>query len=410
VGTADKFIIDWEQMMADNHQGSKGPNDFDPWTGRKREQRPPDLDALLRKFLQQIKGFGQKQMPLAHRPQPLNSKKYLIILVIFFAIWLVSGFFIVQPAERAVILRFGEYINTLGPGPHWIPPLIERRFIVNEEKVETYSYQANMLTKDQTIVSVAISVFYRVGNAQAYLFNVVSPNQSLQQATASALRQVIGHNTLDAVLTYGRSEIRQQVDSQLRTLLARYNTGLIITDVVLQPARAPEQVKAAFDDAIKAQEDEQRLINQAQAYAMKIVPLAEGAAKRLFAEANAYKEKVTLQATGESTRFLALLNEYQKAPRVTRERLYLQTMEKILSNTNKVIVDSKQSQPLLYLPLDKMMQNISKEASAETGENTPSTSATGLRTNASLKATQTNSNFYPNWPEATNANDGRDNP
>ena len=343
----------------------------DPWTGRNNKSGPPDLDAFFKKIFQKIMQ-SSKETPFK-RPMPpaLTKAKYGLAIIFAIFIWMVSGFFIVQPAERAIVLRFGRYINTLPPGPHWIPSLIERKIIVNEDKVRTYSYESDMLTKDETIVSVAISVLYRVGSPKDYLFNVVSAEDSLQQATASALRQVIGHNTLDSIVTYGRSEVRAQVEDQLKKILSIYQPGIVITDVVMQPARAPDQVKEAFDDAIKAQEDEQRLINQAQAYAMKIVPLAEGDAKRKLADANAYKEKVVLQATGEANRFSALLYEYKKAPAVTRERLYLQAMEKLYANTQKIVLDANQSYPLINVPVNQWMQNI-KDNALESPENSES--------------------------------------
>lgn len=324
------------------------------WQNRDAKGGPPDLDALLKNWIKRLSNSYKPARGMLPNPR-LNKLKYLIIVGILFLVWFLSGFFIVQPAERAIILQFGRYIGSFGPGPHWIPTFIEERLIVNEEKTQTYSYQADMLTKDETIVSVAVSVFYRIENARDYLFNTVSAEDSLQQATASALRQVIGHNTLDAIITYGRSAVRAQVEYQLRHILARYKTGIVITDVVLQPARAPDQVKEAFDDAIKAQEDEQRLINQAQAYAMKIFPLAEGNAKRIITDARAYKDKVVLLAEGEATRFDSLRKEYEKAPGVTRERLYIQAMEKLYSNTPKIIIDVKQSHPLIQLPLEKLI-------------------------------------------------------
>jgi modulator of FtsH protease HflK len=345
-----------------NHTPQDPQSPKNPFQGKRNGEGPPDLEALLRKLFRKMTGNKKPAWP-PPTPSPTRTRTLgsLAGLVIVF-IWLLSGFFIVQPAERAVILQFGQYATTLGPGPHWIPALIQKSIIVNEDKVETHSYQANMLTKDETIVSVAVSIQYQIANARDYLFNVVSPEESLQQATASALRHVIGHSTLDAVLTFGRSEIRAQVQKQLEHILSAYHNGIVITNVVMQPARAPEQVKAAFDDAINAQEDEQRLINQAQAYAMKIVPIAEGNAKRLLADAKAYKEQVVLKASGEAHRFTSLVTAYHLAPKVTRERMYLQAMEKLYSNTQKVIFDLKQSNPFVYLPLDKIMANTKDQA------------------------------------------------
>lgn len=262
-----------------------------------------------------------------------------------------------QPAERSVVLRFGRYLETVGPGPHWIPQFIESQYKVNEQNIATYYYDAEMLTLDENIVSVAVAVQYRIADAQSYLFNVVNPVLSLQQATASALRQVLGNTTLDAVLTSGREQVRSDVQMQLEKILGFYKTGILVTNVSLQPAKAPEAVKDAFDDAIKAQEDEQRYINQAQAYEKKVIPVAQGQAQRLLAAASAYEQQVVLKAQGDTRRFLAILPEYKKAPAVTRERLYLGTMEQLMSRSSKVLVDLDKSNNLVYLPLDKLLPN-----------------------------------------------------
>jgi membrane protease subunit HflK len=219
-----------------------------------------------------------------------------------------------------------------------------------------------MLTKDQNIVDVSVAVQYRISDPQAYLFNVANPSQSLQEATASSLRQVIGNTTLDEVLTTGRATVRQEVVDQLKKVLAPYNSGIEITDVALQPAKAPTEVKAAFDDAIKAQEDEQRYQNQAEAYANDVVPIAQGQAKRLIAEADAYKEQVVLQAQGDIARFNAIYGIYKQAPAVTKQRLYITALENIYSHTNKIFVDTKGNNTL-YLPIAEMMAKAGVAAS-----------------------------------------------
>lgn len=337
-----------------NEPGDKKNNDRDPWKQPPRSsQTPPDLEEMLKNFFKRINGAFKNNQGGPKLPK-MKQTNIRLIGGLVFLLWFLSGVFIIAPAEQAVILLFGKYQTTLGPGPHWIPRLIESAYIVNEQKILTYSYESQMLTKDENIVSVALAVQYRIINTKNYLFNVVNPGSSLQQATASALRQVIGRTTLDEVLTRGRERVRQEVTLQLNKILERYQTGLLVTDVAMQPARAPDEVKEAFDDAIKAQEDEQRFINQAQAYAMQVIPTAKGQAQRIAADARAYKEQIVLNAKGDVATFLALLPEYQKAPEVTKQRLYLDTIESVLMATNKVLVNASGNN-LFYLPFDKWL-------------------------------------------------------
>lgn len=342
-----------------------GGNGKDPWGGGGKKQTPPDLDEALRKLQQRLAKYMRKG---GGKGPGLPSTKggaigLSLILVAIVILWALSGIYIVGPAEQAVVLRFGRYIDTVNPGPHWIPRFIDSKQIVNVQSVSNFSYTSEMLTKDENIVSVALAIQYRIGNPKDYLFNVVSPRESLQQATASALRQVVGHSGLDAILTVGREKVRSGVAEQLNRILSLYATGILVTDVAMQPAKAPEQVKSAFDDAIKAQEDEQRFVNQAQAYTARVLPIAEGNAKRIFQEADAYKKQIILKAQGDVARFSKILPEYKRAPRVTRERLYLGTVEHILSNTTKILMDTKGTQNLVYLPLDKILN--------QTGGNLP---------------------------------------
>ena len=244
-----------------------------------------------------------------------------------------------------------------------------------------------MLTKDENIVSVAVAVQYRISNARDFLFSATNPIESLQQATASALRQTIGHTNLDKVLTTGRDQIRQEVQTQITKILTRYNTGLLITDVAIQPAKAPDEVKEAFDDAIKAQEDEQRFENQAEAYAMQVEPIAKGQTQRLIADAKAYQQQVVLNAKADVTRFLAILPEYTKAPDVTRKRLYIESVENVLQNTSKVLIDSHSSNNMFYLPLDKIVQkSLLKPAIPTTNNNTSDNTTQPNTTNRQDKA------------------------
>ncbi len=351
--------------MAWNEPGSSNNNnnnDKDPWTGKPKKNAPPDLEQALRnmrKKLQELLGSKQApQQPSGSNQNPpfkLSGIGVGIVCGILIVLWVLWGIFIVNPTEEAAIVRFGKYVNTVGPGPHWIPRIIEDATVVNEQTA-TYTYAAEMLTQDQNLVDVSVAVQYRINNPQDYLFNVVNPDESLKQATASALRQVIGHTNLDLVLTSGREQIREQVQDLLVKILARYKTGLLITDIALQPAKAPEDVKSAFDDAIRAQEDEQSYVNQAQSYAMQVEPNAKGQAQRLLADARAYQQQIILRAKADTAQFLAILPQYRSAPAVTRERMYLEALENVLSNSNKVLVDTN-SNSMFYLPLDKIVQN-----------------------------------------------------
>jgi membrane protease subunit HflK len=215
-----------------------------------------------------------------------------------------------------------------------------------------------MLTKDENIVSVAVTVQYRIDNPQTYLFNVSNPIESLKQATASAMRQVIGLYNLDDIMTTGREQIRTQIEQTLREIVARYNSGIQVTNVSIKSASAPEEVKEAFDDAIKAREDQQRFINQAQAYAMKVGPIAQGQAQQIIEIANADAQKFVLEAQANTAAFIALLPQYASDPKVMRERLYLDAMENILKNSSKILLDSSSSNNVFYLPLDKMIKAI----------------------------------------------------
>lgn len=278
------------------------------------------------------------------------------VLLIAFILWALSGIFIVDPAEQAVILRFGKYAETVGPGPHWIPRFISSKIVMNVDRVLDYSYSAQMLTSDENLVSVSLAVQYRINDLSEYLFNVANPEESLQQATSSALRQVVGTTTLDQIITEGREVWGGRVQETLTKTLESYKTGILIVNVSPQPARAPESVQDAFDDAIKAQEDEKRFKEQAYAYAAKVVPIAEGKASRIQQEAEAYSKQVVLRAQGEVAEFLALLPQYNAAPQVTAKRMYLEAMQKVMNKSSTIIVDSKAGN-LLYLPLDKLLGN-----------------------------------------------------
>lgn len=352
--------------MGWNEPNDKGKN---PWNGK---NQPPDLDEALKRLQSKLKKIFSGQRVNNERPSengspnstvkaPLNGGNAGVLVggiaLLVIILWALSGIFIIDPAEEAAILRFGRYIETVGPGPHWIPRFISSKIVLNVDSVSNYSYSAQMLTKDENLVSISLVVQYRIGDLQDYLFNVADPQEGLQQATSSALRQVVGTTTLDQLITEGREAWGSNVQDSLIKILAKYKTGIKIVNVSPQPARAPENVQDAFDDAIKAQEDEKRFKEQAQAYEARVVPIAEGNAKRILAEANAFSQQVVWRATGETAEFLALLPEYTHSPNVTGERMYLDAMQQILSKSSKIIVDAKAGN-VLYLPLDKLASSV----------------------------------------------------
>ncbi len=370
----------------------------EPGNGDKNKpEGPPELDKVFKDISNKFASlFGKKSNNGAasggdHTIK--SSKPFIIgIVVLLIIAWLLSGIFIVSPAERAVVLQFGKYLKTDGPGPHWLPRFIQSETTVDVQKISNYAYSAQMLTKDQNIVDVSVAVQYRIDNARNYLYNLVNANNSVQQATASALRQVMGNTTLDEVLTSGRAVVRQAVLEQLKKILKLYHAGIEITDVALQPARAPAEVKAAFDDAIKAQEDELRYQNQAEAYANGVVPIAEGKAKRILQEAKAYQQKVVLAAKGNIAKFNAIYSVYKTAPNVTKERLYLTALENVLQKSSKVFVDTKGSNNLLYLPLTKLLAHPNKNSSLpNTNETQVSTT---LANEAGLSESQNSNNDW----------------
>ena len=346
-------------------------------------QTPPELDEVIKDFKNKFNstfGGGSSGKSGASKVAK-GSFKYILILAVI--VWLLTGIYIVDPAERGVVLRFGAFQTSTTQGPHWhIPYPIESVYKVNVEQVRAteigfrnspnsysggVSSESLMLTKDENMVDVNLAVQYKIVDAKAFLFNVYQPELTLSHVVQSVIRQVVGDNTMDHVLTTGRDQISQEVKSASQALLNDYGVGLMITAVTMQDAQPPIQVKASFDDVVKAREDEQRYINEARAYANDIVPKARGASQRIMAEAEAYKSQVVSKSEGEAYRFTQILTEYLKAPEVTRERLYRETLEDVLSSTNKVIVDSS-SNSLMYLPIDQLINanRTSKSSSTST--------------------------------------------
>ncbi|HBD24199.1 MAG TPA: FtsH protease activity modulator HflK [Oceanospirillaceae bacterium] len=354
--------------MAWNEPGNNG-KDQDPWGNRGSggsNQGPPDLDEALGKLVDKVNGlFGGSggkrnsggQEPTAPAP---SGKLVLVILAVVAVVWSGMGFYTVDQQERAVVLRLGKFLETVEPGLQWNPPLVDDVTKVNVTAVRNHDHVSLMLTKDENIVEVGLSVQYVVSNPKDFQLEVRSPEDSLAQATESALRHVVGSSKMDDVLTEGRAILADQVQARLQDYLDSYQTGLEVSKVNIENTSAPSQVQDAFDDVIKAREDEQRVKNEAQTYANGIVPEARGKAQRMIEEASAYREEVVARAEGEATRFSKLLAEYQKAPEVTRERLYLVAMEDVLSNSNKVLVDVDGGNNMMVLPLDQIMSSAKR--------------------------------------------------
>jgi membrane protease subunit HflK len=352
--------------MAWNEPGGSGGKD--PWGGRNDEQGPPDLDEVVRKLQNKLGGLfggrGGDGGGSAPSAGGMGAGGIGLVLGIAFLVWLFSGIYIIDEGKRGVVLQFGAYKDTTMPGPHWYP-----RFIQSIEKVDVSGVrsielglradESLMLTQDENIVDVKFAVQYQVRDAQNYLFNVRDPDLTMRQAMESAVREVIGKREMDFIITGGRGEVVNNAQQLTQEILDQYQTGLVISQLTMQDAQAPQQVQAAFADAVKAREDEQRLKNEAEAYSNDVLPKARGRAARLIEEANAYKEQVIAEAEGETSRFLSVLDQYRKAPDVTRKRLYLDAIESVLHRSSKVVVDTEGSNNLLYLPLDKLMERSS---------------------------------------------------
>lgn len=341
-----------------------GGDKKDPWGGGSGNDGPPDLDELARKMRDRMnKFFGSKGGGTGGKGarKPLNFGLLAIVAVLA---WGLFGIYIIEPAERGVVLRLGKFNTITGPGPHWILRGLETVDKVDVDKLRTVSHRAKMLTRDENIVQVEVAVQYQVRDAENYLFQVRDPDYTLQEAAESALREVIGGISMDEFLSGGRGAIVLQTKQLTQAILDKYKAGLILTSVNLQDPQPPEEVQGAFEDAIKAQEDEQRYKNQAQAYALDILPKARGDAARLREAAIGYRDKVIANADGEASRFTQTQLEYEKAPEITRKRMYIETMEYVLANTSKVLMSVKDGNNLMYIPLDKMMENRSVPAAA----------------------------------------------
>jgi modulator of FtsH protease HflK len=365
-----------------------GGDKKDPWSGRGDQKGPPDLDEAIRSLQEKLSnlfgggkggnggGNGSGGGSSNNIFTPGNIMKNLgLIGGAILAFWILSGFYIVDEGIQGVVTRFGKWTETTNSGLNWhIPAPIEsvEKINVKQQRFIEIGYrsggngqaqgavsvpkEALMLTKDENYIDVRLAVQYQVKDAKEFLFNLSEPEATLKHATESSLRGVIGSSNMDFVLTEGRSEIVAQAKKEIQEAMDSYNSGVQITSVNLQDAQPPEQVQNAFEDAIKAREDQQRFINEAEAYSNDVVPKARGAAARKIQEAQGYKEQVIAQAQGETSRFSQLLTEYKKAPEVTRKRLYLEAMESVMSETSPVMIDVKGGNNMMYLPLDKMIQ------------------------------------------------------
>ncbi|WP_066960510.1 FtsH protease activity modulator HflK [Microbulbifer sp. Q7] len=345
-----------------------GGNNKDPWGGGNRNNDgPPDLDELLRKMQQKLNGlFGGKPSDAGDGRPGGGSFPWSLVMIVLAVVYGLWGFYQVDANESAVVLRLGKYHSTENSGLHWNPPLIDHVTKVNMTEVRTERTTGQMLTEDASIVDVVLQVQWHIDNAESFVLRVRDPLKSLQEATDSALRHIVGSQTLNGVISQNRTQVAADTQVRLQEYLDLYQTGIRVDVVNLTDAKAPREVQDAFDDVVRAREDEVRLQNEAQAYANQVIPVARGQAQRMIEEAEAYKSRVVESARGEAARFTALLTEFQQAPEVTRERMYLDAMQEVMSNTSKVMVDVEGGNNMMYLPLDKLTGGASGGASQGT--------------------------------------------
>ena len=352
--------------MAWNEPGG-GDKNKDPW-GNRGDQGPPDLDEAIRKLQSQLSGiFGGKRGGGGGAKGGASLSGGLLGLIGFalLAIYAFAGVYQVDQQERGLVFRFGAAQDVLkDPGLHWNPPLIDVVELVNVTQVRSHNAQSMMLTKDENIVDVNLTVQWVVDDAKAYRVNVKNPEVSLDHATESALRHVVGSSTMNQVITDGREAIAAEVQSRLQDYLNTYGTGIFVRKVNIDRSAPPSQVQDAFNDVQKAKEDQQRFVNQATAYQEQVIPEARGRAQRQIEEASAYRDQVIARSTGEANRFESLLNEYMLAKEVTRDRLYITALESVMSNASKVMIDVDGGNNMMYLPLDQ----LTRKSAAGAGE------------------------------------------
>ncbi|MBI5918313.1 MAG: FtsH protease activity modulator HflK [Nitrosomonadales bacterium] len=358
----------------------------DPQWGKKNSGGPPDLEELLRKLNGKLEALLGSKRPGGTgssgggdnkgKPQ-VGGVGVGLVALIGVLIWASTGFYIVDASQRGLVLRFGKYVDETQAGPRWhLPYPIETVEIVNLSQVRTVEigYRENvknkmlseslMLTDDENIIDIQFAVQYFLKDPAEYLFNNRSPDENVRQAAETAIREIVGKNKMDFVLYEGREQVAASTTKLIQEILDRYKSGILVSKVTMQNAQPPEQVQAAFDDAVKAGQDRERQKNEGQAYANDVVPRAKGAAARLMQEADGYKQAMIANAEGDASRFKQILVEYEKAPQVTRERMYIDMMQQVMTNTSKVMVDQKNGSNLLYLPLDKLIQSTAAPAAA----------------------------------------------
>ncbi len=387
-----------------------GGNNRDPWSGGGggKDQGPPDLGEVFRKFKERLdrmfgnRGSGDRggdgSGGSSGSGGGFGAGGLIIIVVVAAVVWLASGIYIVDEGRRGVVTRFGAYVATTDPGPHWHLPypiesveevnVAERRRVtigyeaVSPSQIRPVLSEALMLTADENIVNVQLAVQYEVSSAAQYLYTFSNPDQTLKDVAESALRQVVGQNNLDYVLTEGREEIQQETRDILQRVLDSYEVGLNVVQVAIQDVQPPEQVQPAFIDAIRAREDKERTINEAQGYRNEVIPLAQGQASRIREEAQGYRATVVARAEGDTSRFTQVLEEYSLAPEITRERLYLNTMEEVLGATPKILLDLETGDnPLLYLPIDRLLrEGRGQRAQGNGGDDASSTDVDRMNT------------------------------
>jgi len=366
-----------------------GGNDKDPWgnsgnkgksNGSSKGNGTADIEDITRKMNEKLGGlFGNKKSGSSKGSDGPSGTALAIIGIVLLGAWLATGFYTVDSAQRGVEFRFGAYTETTKPGLHWhVPYPVDTVELVDIDRSRTAEDRTHMLTKDENIVDIGVAAQYRIKNPEDYLFNVYladyERNQSigtLHQVMRSAVREIAGRNTMDSILKENRGSIAPDTQQVMQKVLDSYKSGLEVIKVNVTYAEAPQEVKDAFDDANRAREDKDRYKNQAETYAKKVVPVAEGKASRLSEAATAYTGRIVAQAEGDASRFNQLLAEYQKAPAVTRKRLYLETMEAVYENTNKIMVDTKSGNNLMYLPLDKLQGGSSNTSSSNSSNFDP---------------------------------------
>ena len=350
--------------MAWNEPGNK-----DPWGRNKNNSSLDGVFKYFKKTFDDLLGSGGSV--------PTSPKKSAGLLsAIILAIYFLSGIYIVNDGERGVVLQFGSFNEITMPGPHWIPRFIQSVEIVDVSKIRSVQQKAVMLTEDENIVSISFAIQYDIKDASDFIFNLREPDITVSQAGESAIREVMGQNTMDFIITEGRTKVAEDTKGLLQNVLDTYGAGVNVQSLNILEAQPPEQVQDAFSDAIKAREDEQRYINEAEAYRNEIIPLARGQAKQMLEQAIAYKVKLINAAEGEASRFTQLYSEYKKAPAVTKERLYLEAVESVLSNSSKVMIDVEGGNNMMYLPLDQLInRNQPKIANQDGGNKSPSSGA-----------------------------------